>query len=237
MKIYIYFSMFHVKHYLFISAFIINYIFFFLLYNYFPGNFSMFHVKHYLFIFDFIINYISFFLLYNYFPGNISMFHVKHYLFIFAFIINNISFFLLCYYFPGNISMFHVKHYLFISVLLSTTSFSFYFIIISREIFLCSTWNIIYLSPFYYQLHIFLFTLILFPGKYFYVPRETLSIYLRFIINNISFFLLCYYFPGNISMFHVEHYLFISVLLSTTSFSFYFNIISREIILYIKKRL
>ena len=123
------------------------------------------------------------------------MFHVEHYLFIFDFIINNISFFLLCYYFPGIISMFHVKHYLFISVLLSTTSFSFYFNIISREIFLCFTWNIIYLSPFYYQQHLFLFTLLLFPGKYFYVPRETLFIYPRFYYQQHLFLFTLLLFP------------------------------------------
>ena len=157
----------------------------------------MFQVKHYLFISVFIINNISFFLLYNYFPGNISMFHVEHYLFIsvllsttsFSFYFNIISWeIFLC--FTWNI--------IYLSpFLLSTTSLSFYFVIISWEIFLCFTWNIIYLSPFYYQLHLFLFTLILFPGKYFYVSRGTLSIYLRFIINNISFFLLYNYFPGN----------------------------------------
>ena len=124
------------------------------------------------------------------------MFHVEHYLFIFDFIINNISFFLLCYYFPGIISMFHVKHYLFISVLLSTTSFSFYFNIISREIFLCFTWNIIYLSPFYYQQHLFLLTLLLFSGKYFYVPRETLFIYPRFYYQQHLFLFTLLLFPG-----------------------------------------
>ena len=116
------------------------------------------------------------------------MFHVKHYLFISVFIINNISLFLLCYYFPGNISMFHLEHYLFIFVLLSTTSI--------------------------------FFTLLLFPRKYFYVPRGTLSIYLRFYYQLHPFFLLYNYFPGNISMFHVEHYLFISAFIINNIFFF-----------------
>ncbi len=114
--------MFHVEHYLFISVFIIN---------------SIFSTWNIIYLSPLLLSTTSLsFLLYYYFPGNISMFHVEHYLFIFDFIINYISFFLLQYYFPKNISMFHVEHYLFISALLSTTSFSFYFNIISREIIL-----------------------------------------------------------------------------------------------------